>query len=348
MVEGNAPLRALKVLFVASNPPGTDALSLDEEFRGVDQRLRVGSLRERVRLLPRLAARPDDLMEGLLEEDPDVVHFSGHGQSNGALVFTGSDGAAHEVTVEAMAALFRAVENHVRVVLFNACFSDLQAEAISAAVGCAIGMSKPITDGAASIFAAAFYRGLAHGRSVAEAFEQGRAALRVEGLSAEADTPRLLARANVDPAKLVLGASLGEPKVAPQQPSGAARAQVVSAARVDDLPIVVVRLLAREVLKVAPDAARRDATATVTADGATYSLSVLQAPARDRATLGGLLHAVEMMDALETDLRFVKQQQQLSPFAQFTPYFQVQAGRRTEELAQNEIELRTALKVFCA
>ncbi len=145
MNQSDAPLRALKVLFVASNPLGTQGLSLDEEFRDVASRLRVDGIRERVRLLPRLAARPEDLMEGLLEEEPDIVHFSGQGEANGALVFTAVDGQRHDVSVEALGALFGAVRSPVRMVVLNACFSDPQAQMLAEVVGCAIGMNRPIS-----------------------------------------------------------------------------------------------------------------------------------------------------------------------------------------------------------
>jgi hypothetical protein len=335
-------------LFIASNPRGTKALSLEEEFRDIAVRLKVDGLRERVRLLPRLAARSDDLMEGLLEEEPDVVHFSGHGEANGALVVVGADGQPHEVSVQALAALFSAVNSPVRIVVLNACFSEPQAQMLADVVGCAIGMDRPISDEGARIFSGAFYRALAYRRSVAESYEQGCAALGLQGKTKETLTPKLHKRAGVDPALLVLCVrGSANPDVPPAPRAAQVPTRVtVTATAVAALPAHAVRLLGRAVIKAAPAAARGGATATVSASGTTYELRVLQSPARDRESLQSLLHELEMMDGLEIDLRFVKQQQ-LTPFAQYTPYFGVQEAKRTEELAQHDLLLRAVLRLFC-
>ncbi len=59
----------------------------------------------------------------------------------------------------------------------NCCYSRSQAEAIAEHVDCTVGMNMRIGDRAAIIFAASFYRALGFGRSVREAFEQGKVAL---------------------------------------------------------------------------------------------------------------------------------------------------------------------------
>ncbi|MEO8166388.1 MAG: hypothetical protein ABI619_13435, partial [Betaproteobacteria bacterium] len=85
----------------------------------------------------------------------------------------------------------------------NACDSRSQAELITQHIDCVIGMNKPIGDAAAIVFAASFYRAIGFGRSVREAFEQGQAALKLEGIPEE-NTPELLLRPGVNPAEIVL------------------------------------------------------------------------------------------------------------------------------------------------
>ncbi len=151
---------------------------------------------------------------------------------------------------------------------------------------------------------------------------------------------------------MVLGAPLPVREEIPVQaaaaPSLATPPRVlVLAATVASLPVYAIRLLGRAVLKAASEASRREVIVTVSASGTTYELKVLQAPAGHRESLQSLFHELEMMDALETDLQFVKQQQ-LTPFAQYTPYFNVQEAKRTKEFAEHDALLREALKVFCA
>jgi hypothetical protein len=68
-----------KILFLAANPIGTGRLRLDEEVRGIDEGLRLAQHRQDFELVHRWAVRPKDIRQALLEENPAIIHFSGHG-----------------------------------------------------------------------------------------------------------------------------------------------------------------------------------------------------------------------------------------------------------------------------
>ncbi|HEV7587954.1 MAG TPA: CHAT domain-containing protein [Longimicrobium sp.] len=198
----------VKILFFAADPlsapPGrTPRLLLDDDVRQIRQKVRAAEYRDALDFDLRLAARPDDLLQALSETRPRVVHFSGHGGSEG-LVLVGSDGrGARYVDAAALAQLFQVFRGDIQVVVLNACFSLRQAEAIAGAVGCAIGTRGEISDAAAITFGASFYRAIAFGQSVQAAFDQARAALALEHF-AERDCPQLVARPDIDPTRLVL------------------------------------------------------------------------------------------------------------------------------------------------
>jgi hypothetical protein len=112
------------------------------------------------------------------------------------------------VAADALTGLFRVLKDDIRVVVLNACYSEVQAQAIVEQIDFVIGMSDSIGDEAARVFAAAFYRGLAFGRSVHTAFELGLNELKLVGLSQEDAIPQLLVRTGVDSdTSLVSGAS---------------------------------------------------------------------------------------------------------------------------------------------
>ncbi len=82
--------------------------------------------------------------------------------------------------------------------VFNACWSLEQARAITRVVPCAVGMRSRVEDRVSFLFAASFYRAIGFGRSVKKAFDQGVAALCLNGIDGEPE-PVLLARPGVDP-----------------------------------------------------------------------------------------------------------------------------------------------------
>jgi hypothetical protein len=96
--------------------------------------------------------------------------------------------------------LFRTLKDNIRVVFLNACYSCRLAEAIVENIDFVIGMSAGIEDQAARVFAARVYGAIGFGRSIQEAFDQGKAALLLEGIP-EDDTPQLLTRTGADPSK---------------------------------------------------------------------------------------------------------------------------------------------------
>lgn len=211
-------MQRVPILFLAANPSATPRQSLDDEAREIDTKIRAAKHRDAFNLITQWAVRPDDLLDAFNRYHPQVVHFSGRGNDQSELLLSGRDGQPQPVAKSALADLFRVLGQSVRVVVLNFGDSRPLAAAIAEHVDCVVGMRRAISDRALRYFAAAFYRALAFGRSVDNAFEQGRASLGVEG-TGESDAPELLVRAGVDPAAVVLTSSPGpgdreaEPKV---------------------------------------------------------------------------------------------------------------------------------------
>jgi len=193
----------IKVLFMASNPIDQTQLRLDEEIRAITEKIRASEHRDSVQLISRWAARPYDLLQALNEHKPHIVHFSGHGSNNDELVFQSDDGGTKLVSKEAIVATMSTLSDNIRVVIFNACFSYAQAEAVTQHIDVAIGMKDTIRDDAAKVFAAQFYAAIGFGRSIKQAFDQGVAALLLEGIP-EADIPALFMREDVEAEEIIL------------------------------------------------------------------------------------------------------------------------------------------------
>jgi len=195
--------RKIKILFLAANPASTNVLQLDREAREIEEKLRGTRERDKLELVTKWAVRADDLQQYLLEHQPHVVHFSGHGSETNELILEDKSGKPKPLSQVALIALFRAIKDNIRVVVLNACFSQEQAAAITETIDCAIGMNREIGDQAAVTFAASLYRAFGYGRSVQTAFDLGTASLLAEGIP-EDRTPVLLANPNANVATMVL------------------------------------------------------------------------------------------------------------------------------------------------
>ena len=195
-------MQKIKALFLAANPTSTSRLAIDEEMRAIEQKFRAAEHRDAVVFQSAWAVRPDDLLQMLNQHQPHIVHFSGHGSSQG-LCLAGDNGQERLVTAPALKLLFTTLKDNIRLVFLNACYSRVQALALVETIDCVIGMKESIGDDAAIAFASSFYRAVGFGRSLQEAFDQGITSLLLEGIPQE-DIPELLVRQGVDAKKVLL------------------------------------------------------------------------------------------------------------------------------------------------
>jgi hypothetical protein len=191
----------IKIMFFSSNPDNVNQLHLDEEIRSIKEKIRGSEHRDRLDLISAWAVRPDDLLQELNEHKPTIVHFAGHGNEYGELILMNDMRQAITVSPSTLKALFSTLKDNIRLVVLNACYSRKQAIAIARVIDCVVGMNMAISDEAAINFAASFYRAIGFGRSVKEAFEQGKVSIMFDS-NTEKNTPKLLSRVGVDPANI--------------------------------------------------------------------------------------------------------------------------------------------------
>jgi hypothetical protein len=182
-----------KILILTANPKNTDKLRLDQEVREIQAGLDRSKQRDQFEIISRWATRPDDLRRTLLDHNPNIVHFSGHGAGEHGLALENDEGKMQLVTTTSLAKLFSIFKDKIECVLLNACYSQAQATAISQHIDYVIGMNKAIGDRAAIEFVVGFYDAIGAGRTFEEAFEIGCASIDLENIP-EVLTPMMMCR----------------------------------------------------------------------------------------------------------------------------------------------------------
>ncbi|MGB6295664.1 MAG: pentapeptide repeat-containing protein [Rivularia sp. (in: cyanobacteria)] len=162
------------ILILAANPKTTSWLRLDEEIREIDNGLQAARKREQFRLITKLAVRQRDFYRAILEYQPQIIHFCGHGEGDDGIVLDSEIEQSVTMGTEALSRLFKlfAVRG-LECVVLNACYSEVQAKAISQYIKYVVGMNKAIGDKAAINFAVAFYDALAAGEDIQFAYDLG-------------------------------------------------------------------------------------------------------------------------------------------------------------------------------
>jgi hypothetical protein len=171
-----------RILILSANPKDTSKLRLDEEVREIQTGLERAKKRDGFEIITKWAVRPDDLRRALLDYEPEIVHFSGHGAGKYGLALEDNTGKSQMVSTESLAKLFKLFQTQIECVLLNACYSEEQAIAIHEHINCVVGMNQEIGDRAAIEFATGFYDALGAGRDYADAFDFGCVAIDLESI----------------------------------------------------------------------------------------------------------------------------------------------------------------------
>ena len=131
----------------------------------------------------------------MLDFQPHIVHFCGHGDGDAGLILEDAAGGIQFVSTSALSNLFELFSEQVECVLLNACYSEVQANAISQHINDVIGMNQAVSDRAAIEFATSFYDAIGAGKSIHFAFHLGRNAIQLSGISEE-EIPVLISNKN--------------------------------------------------------------------------------------------------------------------------------------------------------
>lgn len=168
-----------KILILTANPINTIPLRLNEEVRDIKTALKSSQKREEFDIVVEQAIRFKELQTALLENKPNIVHFSGHGEGEQGLALMDDNGKRILIKPDSLRRFFKALQEifNIDCVVLNTCYSEVQAEEIYPYVDYVVGMNREIGDTAARKFAIGFYDTLFAGESIENAFNLGCSAI---------------------------------------------------------------------------------------------------------------------------------------------------------------------------
>ncbi len=195
----------MTILILASNPSGTGMLQLETEHSRISTKIQQSNQADHFRIRSQKAVTLSEFQEYLYDEKPTIVHFSGHGEKSSPEVLEvlrrglnlgGEEGKPQApsddtglilydeakrnplfVPTAVVKRIFRTMIQGqgipIQAVIFNACYSEAQAQALAEIVPYVIGTSWAVRDDAAIAFSTGFYSGIARGEDFHSACDFG-------------------------------------------------------------------------------------------------------------------------------------------------------------------------------
>jgi|TARA_R110002126_G_scaffold42829_5_gene123295 hypothetical protein len=191
----------LRVLYLTASPAteNVPSLRVDAEVNNVLKALRGAKHRDLIDFQHRPASTVDDLIDGLNDLRPHVVHFSGHA-SGGLLLDTADllEAGDQLLSYGTIARVLRATDQRPTLVVLNACNTIEGADAILEAAAVVIATDETVGDASSGVFAANFYGAIGAAQTIGDALDQAREMIAL-ALPGEPDVLTLHAAEGVDP-----------------------------------------------------------------------------------------------------------------------------------------------------
>lgn len=167
----------IRILFTGVGPKEDTKIPSNLKMRDSFATFQKGDYRHWYELISKTALTAVELQEALLRYLPHIVHFFGHRNQSEAMRFEESPTEDAFINENALAQLFRIIRDHVQIVIFDACYSRAHAEKLTETIDYVVHISESVSDKPSKTFFESFYRAIAYGRSVEEAFSLARNAL---------------------------------------------------------------------------------------------------------------------------------------------------------------------------
>lgn len=196
----------LRLLFIDSSPQNMQILAITQEIARMMDAIALSDIRRKF-VMPFTVDHNRAFSRwgiSLHHCNPDILHFSGHGHHTlYQLIDTNGEPILREAVVNLLGAYSsRNNTGRLKMVVFNACFSNILADEMVQHVDIAIGMMGRIPDAMAMNFGEQIYAQIAQGITIQRAFDIALAQINITESSLI--RPILRHHNSIDPTQYVL------------------------------------------------------------------------------------------------------------------------------------------------
>ena len=171
----------IKILFTSANPRDENFLRLNDEAKQIEFELMKARFRDNFEFIKIKALDINELQDALLNESPQFLHFSGHGNCDGIALLNESEEAVI-IKTKPLADFFKLFSNEIECIFLNSCHSIGQSKEISKHIKKVVCMNNAVPDDVAILFATSFYKSIGAGRDIDFSFNFAKTSIDLYGI----------------------------------------------------------------------------------------------------------------------------------------------------------------------
>lgn len=162
-------------MFISSNPydnltKAWELLDVESEAKEIRKAIQISKYRDSINITESYKTKTTEIIDLVLHNQPDIIHFSGHGSKKG-LVFNDYEDNFQVIKNIDLSKVVKSLDYKLKVIFLNACYSDHQGKILSNYSDCVIGTTDEISDNDAILFASKFYEEIGNGNSINQSFK---------------------------------------------------------------------------------------------------------------------------------------------------------------------------------
>ncbi|MEM6686604.1 MAG: CHAT domain-containing protein [Bacteroidota bacterium] len=146
-------------------------MRLDVEENAIRDVLGSSANKHKFTFESRGAVTKDLLIDHLLKIQPNILHISGHGNTDEQLLLEDVEGYKEEVSIQKISNMLSGFSDHIQCVFLNTCHSLAGMDEFNKNIAYVIGMDTEIPDDVAISFSRNFYNALFNGRTIKDSFK---------------------------------------------------------------------------------------------------------------------------------------------------------------------------------
>jgi len=162
--------KKLRILFFGIDFYDYEYIEINKEYQKLNDIIKKSNYKDYIELIPGFAIERENVQQKISENQPDIIHFSGHGSKGIGPNFLGDKQNSESDYERELLEILENYKDVIKIIFFNTCYTQDIAEKASEFNAYTIGVKHLTNPEGAIMFATSFYEFLSYGDTLLNSY----------------------------------------------------------------------------------------------------------------------------------------------------------------------------------